>query len=241
MAGRTDDFQAPAGKHSVCAGAPIGVLMLETRFPRPIGDVGNPATWPFPVLYATVPGASARRVVTDGASGLLPAFLDQACRLKAMGAVGLATSCGFLAPFGPALAEASNLPVLASSLAQARLVGSLLPPGRRCAAILTIDAEALGEAHLNAADVPHGTPVGGLDPSSHLATTIMEDREELDTARAAADTVDAARRLVAAHPTIGAIVLECTNMGPYAGAVRQATGLPVFDATTAIRWFQAGL
>ena len=240
MAGRTDDFQAPIGKHSVCARGPIGVLMLETRFPRPFGDVGNPATWPFPVLYAVVPEASARRVVMDGARGLLPAFIDRARHLKAIGAIGLATSCGFLAPFGPALAEALDLPVLASSLAQTRLVGSLLPPGR-CAAILTIDAEALGEAHLRAADVPPGTPVGGLDPASHLATTIMEDREELDTARAAADTVDAARRLVAAHPTIGAIVLECTNMGPYAGAVREATGLPVFDATTAIRWFQTGL
>ena len=240
MADRAANFQAPTGKHSVCARGPIGILMLETRFPRPIGDVGNPATWPFPVLYAVVPGASARRVVVDGASGLLPAFLDQARCLKAMGAIGLATSCGFLAPFGPALAEASNLPVLASSLVQTRLVGTLPPPGR-CPAILTINAEALGEAHLNAADVPPGTPVGGLDPSSHLATTIMEDREELDMGRAAADTVDAAQRLVAAHPTIGAIVLECTNMGPYAGAVRQATGLPVFDATTAIRWFHAGL
>ena len=35
-------------------------------------------------------------------------------------------------------------------------------------------------------------------------------------------------------PEIAAIVLECTNMPPYADAVRAATGLPVHDITTLI-------
>jgi len=59
-------------------GAPLGILMLEAKFPRIPGDMGNAETWPFPVLYKVVPGASPRRVVHDKAAGLLGAFLGAA-------------------------------------------------------------------------------------------------------------------------------------------------------------------
>ncbi|MEM9966664.1 MAG: hypothetical protein AAF755_01045 [Pseudomonadota bacterium] len=42
---------------------PLGILMLDTRFPRIFGDVGNAQTWPFPVRYATVPHATPQAVV----------------------------------------------------------------------------------------------------------------------------------------------------------------------------------
>ena len=56
-------------------GAPLGILMLEARFPRILGDMGNGGTWPFPVLYKVVSGASPERVVLKGAAGLLPDFI----------------------------------------------------------------------------------------------------------------------------------------------------------------------
>lgn len=46
----------------------------------------------------------------------------------------------------------------------------------------------------------------------------------------------AANHLVRKHPDVGAIILECTNMPPYADTVRQVTGLPVFDAVTMINY-----
>ena len=39
----------------------------------------------------------------------------------------------------------------------------------------------------------------------------------------------------------GEILLECANMPPYAAAVREATGRPVYDAADLVRWFYAGL
>src|SRR5258706_7990686 len=80
-------------------GAPLGILMLEARFPRIPGDMGNAETWPFPVLYKVVRGASPERVVLQGARGLLPDFLAAADELVSQGAEAITTNCGFLSLF----------------------------------------------------------------------------------------------------------------------------------------------
>src|SRR5436189_5371250 len=77
-------------------GARLGILMLEARFPRIPGDMGNAGTWPFPVLYKVVTGASPQRVVAEKAAGLLPNFIAAAKELAALGADGITTNCGFL-------------------------------------------------------------------------------------------------------------------------------------------------
>ena len=74
---------APGGKSIY--GAPLGILMLEARFPRIPGDMGNALTWPFPVLYRVVRGATPERVVLRGAEGLLPDFLAAAADLVDLG------------------------------------------------------------------------------------------------------------------------------------------------------------
>src|ERR671921_1234872 len=80
-------------------GAPLGILMLEARFPRIPGDMGNAGTWPFPVLFRVVRGASPERVVLQGARGLLPDFVAAAQELVVLGAEAITTNCGFLSPF----------------------------------------------------------------------------------------------------------------------------------------------
>ena len=221
-------------------GASVGILMLEARFPRIPGDMGNALSWPFAVHYRVVRDASPDRVVRRGAHGLLPAFIDAARGLVADGVDGITTNCGFLSLFQDELAAAVPVPVATSSLLQVGMVNRLLGPGRR-AGILTISASTLTERHLVKAHVPDGTPVGSTEGGAEFTRAILGNEPELDVRLARQDNVTAALALQKAHHDLGAIVLECTNMGPYAADISAATGLPVFSILSFITWFQSGL
>ena len=228
-----------AGGKSVY-GARVGILMLETRFPRVPGDVGNAGTWPFPVLYKVVPGASSERVVRQRADGLLDAFKGAAGELVALGADGITTTCGFLSLFQEELAAHAGVPVATSSLMQTPFVQRLLPPGRR-AGIITISAESLTPEHLEKAGVDPTTPVVGTEGGAEFTRAVVGDELELDPVAAQQDILDAGDALLREHDGIGAIVLECTNMGPFAHALAAHVNLPVFDIVSFITWFHAGL
>lgn len=221
-------------------GASVGILMLEARFPRVPGDMGHAATWDFPVLYRVVRDASPDRVVRRGGEGLLPAFIEAARSLEADGVDGITTNCGFLSLFQDELSEAVGVPVLTSSLMQVGAVNALLPKGK-VAGVLTISASTLTDEHLAKARVPEGTPIGTTEAGRHFTRAILGDSHELDLALAEADNVAAGMAMMASHPDLGAIVLECTNMTPYADAIRRATGLPVFSMVSLVKWFQSGL
>jgi hypothetical protein len=221
-------------------GAAVGILMLEARFPRIPGDVGHAATWPFPVHYAVVAGASPERVVRRRAEGLLDGFLAAARELVARGADGLTTNCGFLSVFQAELAAAVGVPVATSSLMQAPLIERLLPPGRRVG-ILPISQATLTPAHLQAAGVAPDTPVVGTEGGREFSRVILGDELEMDVLACERDILDAGAALVRGWPAVGAILLECTNMCPHAAALRAHTGLPVFDMVSFVTWFQSGL
>jgi Asp/Glu/hydantoin racemase len=221
-------------------GARLGILMLEARFPRIPGDMGNATTWPFPVLYKVVHGASPDRVVRRRAAGLLPDFLAAARELAALGADGITTNCGFLSLYQAELAAHAGVPVATSSLMQVPLAQSLLPPGQRVG-VLTISAATLSPDHLRAAGAPPDLPVAGTDDGREFTRAILGDEPELDVAAAEQDILDAGDRLVGRHPEVGAVVLECTNMAPYARALCERLRRPVFDIVSLVSWFHAGL
>jgi hypothetical protein len=232
------DRKARGGK--AIYGARLGILMLEARFPRIPGDTGNAGTWPFPVLYKVVPGASPERVVRNRAAGLLPAFLDAAQELVALGADGITTTCGFLALYQQEIARHAGVPVATSSLMQVPCVDRLLPPGRR-AGILTISAAHLSPDHLRAAGVAPDTPLVGTEGGREFTRAILGDEAELDVTAAEADIIEAGQTLVDRHKEVGAVVLECTNMAPYARTLSERIKLPVFDIVSFVTWFHAGL
>lgn len=221
-------------------GASVGILMLEARFPRILGDMGNALTWPFPVHYHVVRDASPDRVVRKEATGLLRNFIDAARQLVADGADGITTNCGFLSLYQRELAEAVSVPVATSSLMQLPWIEAVLPAGKRVG-ILTISKGSLTPRHLEAAGVPLDAPIVGTENGREFSRVILDNEPAMDVDLARQDNVDAALTLQRERHDVGAILLECTNMVPYAGAIRAATGLPVYSIYSMVCWFQAGL
>ena len=205
----------------------LGIVMLDTRFPRPPGDIGNPATFEragIPVRFKTVSGASPQRVVREADPALLKPFIDAAVTLVEDGAGMISTSCGFLAAYQSQLSDAVRVPVITSSLLQCA--------GFRRPGIVTFDASALSPGILTAAGVPVGTPIEGVEPETEFYRKILGNEPTLDVLEAERNVVDAAIRLVSQHPDVEDIVLECTNMPPYRAAVANATGRKVHDLQT---------
>lgn len=222
-------------------GSPLGILMLEARFPRIFGDMGNGETWPFPVMFRVVRGASPERVVLNGAKGLLDAFVDAARDLVDLGAEAITTNCGFLSLFQREMAAAVQVPVATSSLMQVPWVQATLPPGRRVG-VVTVSKASLTPPHLAAAGVPADTPVVGTENGREFFRVLIKaEKQDMDVALAEQDILDAGRALVRDNPDVGAIVLECTNMPPYAAALAAEVGLPVYDIYSMISWFHLGL
>ena len=163
-------------------GAPLGILMLEARFPRIPGDMGNATTWPFPVLYRVVKGASPERVVLQGAAGLLPDFLDAAAELVSFGAEAITTNCGFLSLFQQEIAAHVRVPVATSSLIQVPWVQATLPPGKRVG-VITVSASSLTPRHLEAAGVPADTPFVGTETGEEFfRVLILGEKQDMDVA-----------------------------------------------------------
>jgi hypothetical protein len=227
-------------------GHELGILMLDTRFPRIEGDIGNAASFQFPVAYAVVEGASPRRVVEEADRSLLDPFIAAAKRLESMGVGAITTSCGFLAIFQKELSSAINVPFYSSSLLQIPFLYDIF--GKRGkAGILTAKAGSLTERHVQACNA-HGIPmaIGGMDNSPNFTRVFLEKGEGdssliLDTAIVEKELITVALELISSHPDISFIVLECTNMPPFRDAIRKATGKPVFDIITLANYIHEGL
>ncbi len=218
----------------------LGILMLDSKFPRIPGDVGNEASFPFPIQKLVVQGASPQRVVIEGDRALLEPFLAAAMELEQAGVDAITTSCGFLAMFQKELAAQVKIPVFASSLLQVAQVGVLLPAGKKVG-IMTADSRNLDDRHFNGAGIS-AIPkvVYGMEGTS-FHDTFVSNGTTLDFEAAEASMIAVAKRMIAECPEVSAIVFECTNMPPYAKAVADATGLPVYDITTLAGYVMSGL
>lgn len=223
-----------AAGQAMAAGPPgrLGVLMLDTRFPRWRGDIGSDDGLARPALRIVVAGAVPARVVTDAAalqaSGWAGRFAAAAHELQARGAGAITTSCGFLVLLQQPLQAAVTVPLVSSSLLQLPALLAAEPQ----VGVLTIDARQLGAAHLQAAGVPANrlgdVLVEGVDPEGAFAREILGNRPARDCIGAEADIVQAALRLRARAPALRCVVLECTNMPPHAAALQAASGLRAF-------------
>lgn len=221
-------------KGRTTSGESIGVLMLNTSFPRVHGDIGNARTFDFPVRYKVVSQATQGTIVTeaDKARDLLPHFIEAARELESEGVAAITTSCGFLSVVQEELAAAVSVPVATSSLLLLPMILNMI--GRRKVGVITANASVLSQRHLMLGDGADYSRIVlcGLQDCPNFRASILglptEGVSGFDVKLIEQEVVARCKMLWQDNPEIGAFLFECTNLPPYARAVQKATGLPVF-------------
>jgi len=213
----------------------LGILLLDTVFPRIPGDVGNAQSYDYPILLKTVRGATVQRVIYEADASLLDDFILAARELEAAGVSTITSSCGFLTVFQEAVAAAVRVPVFLSSLMQVPIVHAMT---QKRVGIITAHSEKLTETVLSKAGIGDRIPfvVAGMQSSSVFSNPILQNGLSLDKDAIEKDMVELAISVQDANPDLGAFVFECHNLAPYAQAVRTRTGLPVFDIIDYADW-----
>ncbi|MCR4429916.1 MAG: aspartate/glutamate racemase family protein [Tepidanaerobacteraceae bacterium] len=213
-------------------GEAIGILMLDTKFPRIPGDIGNTLTFNFPVRYKKVKGATAHKVVREADPSLVSPFIEAARELQQEGVSAITASCGFLAIFHDYIADAVDIPVFTSSLLQVPIVYRMLKKGQKVG-IMTASKPHLTEKHFRGVgieDIP--MVIYGMEDQEEFPAVFLDQKETLDVEKAENEMVRVAEKMIGENHDVGAIVFECTNMPPFRRAVQQAVNLPVFDIVT---------
>ncbi|MEH6633292.1 MAG: aspartate/glutamate racemase family protein [Halopseudomonas aestusnigri] len=229
-------------------GQDIGILVLDTSFHRIPGDIGNAQSFNYPVRYKAVKSATTDQIVAKGskARALLPLFIKAALELERDGVRAIATSCGFLAVMQEELAAAVSIPVVTSSLLLVPMVSNII--GRsKSVGIITADAGSLSQEHLDGARIEDTLllHIRGMENSEAFSETILKPSQSsprpLDPVTIGKDLLDLSKRLLRDQPDIGAIVLECTNLQPYAKTLRASLKIPVFGIIDLVNLMHAGL
>jgi len=230
-----------ARKQQNAYGQPIGVLVLEERIPCPPGTPGNPTTFPFPVIYERVDGVSAAHLRDAANPGGLPAFMRAAQVLVDKGVRAILGGCGLMVVHQRELSRVLPVPVLTSSLLQLPLIASALGPESQIGVIASSRA-SLSAEHLRISGAPEGrTVLGTMDGKPAFTAAVMNESGALDFERVRDEVVEVGRDMVARHPHLAALLLECVDLPPYAAALQEAVERPVFDITTLAGWAAAGV
>ena len=212
------------------AGYAIGIIAVHLIYPKLPGNVANATTYPFPVLYREVDFEIEKLFAGD--PSIEKIIIDAAVELERSGVRAIIGACGYFAHFQQAVSEAVNIPVFMSSLCQLPMIKLAIPSGRNIAVFAAsgdnLDNELL--AHVGTdSDRLKIISVGELESFSAIrwGRTTLDNGALIEDLRKIADRI-------AADESIGAILLECSDLPPYAKAIQSITGLPVFDFNTII-------
>lgn len=219
----------------------LGIVRLDYNYPPAAGDIDCPASYGYDVIYRCVPGltfemAQAGKMTME----VLKEFKLAVKWLESQGAVGITGDCGFMMAFQPIARDVANVPVFMSSMVQCPMV-SLAYDKFDKVMIVTANDKTLkpqketlmSHCGFNVDDdrfiIIGAENVPGFDA--------VANGDKVDVEFVTPGMVKLVKETLKKNPTIRAIVLECTELPPYADALRAATSLPVWDAITCADYF----
>lgn len=221
-------------------GESVGILILDAHYPCVPGNVGNACTFPFPVRYERVKGASIDRLLNQQDPTLARPFVEAAQRLQQCGVRAITGACGFMALFQEEVAQALDIPVFLSSLLQVPFIHRIT--GKKVG-IITANSTCLQSKHFISTGIDREIPlvIAGMENQPEFRDAILNEKGTLDSQKIETEVVETAEKLFNSNPDIGSILLECSDLPPYAHAVQGAVGLPVFDFSTMISYVHTTL
>lgn len=235
-----DDFNAVKPRAQQMSGYSIGIMLLDVGYPIVPGNVANATTFDFPVRYVKVRGVDSPRLHTKDPT-IIEDLTAVGKELEADGVRAIICACGYFGRWQKQLSERMDVPVYASSLTQIPMIKIGLKEGQKigvlCAVTRTFDDELLSCVGV---DDPSILVVKSMEEAPEFSA-IPRDRDTMNSHIVRDELVAASKELVAQNPEIGAILLECSDMPPYAAAISAAVNLPVYDFTTMIRWVESAV
>lgn len=213
-------------------GADIGIVMLDCRFPRPLGDPGNARSFSYPVQYEIVELAETEALTRQGTEEALHRLFEAAGRLEKRGCKSIATSCGLLVPYQEQLREKLAIPVVSSAILLLPLLLNMTGDGKKAAVVVSSRTEAIDD-YLN------GLPENqrkrcvllSMEKCPEFMRGIMSYSQpyELDTGLVEKELINLCLEAKGREPEISLFLLECTNLAPYSRPLRERLGMPVYD------------
>ena len=223
----------------------IGIIKLDTKFQRILGDIGNSRTWKFPVIYRLMKEIYPDRIVNqkDSEKSIMAMVIRTARELEEVGVDAITTTCGFLAKYQKEISNNVTVPVFTSSLLQIPMIYQMLNQEKEIA-IITANSKTLTGEILSCVGI-RNIPliVTGMENKEYFQKVFVSNQlVNFNIERIKNEIIETAIDLINFHhDEIGAILLECTNMSPYAHDVQEITNLPVFDICSLMNWVYSGL
>lgn len=223
-------------KGQYISGFSVGILHLDDCwYPILPGNVANLSTYDFPVVLKVVPNCNQERIHA-GDPTLVDDVIRAAKQFEAEGARVIVGACGFFGNFQEQVANAVDIPVFLSSVVQLPWIKTGLKSSQLIG-MLTADSNGITPSLYKSCGIgnPDYVVVKDLGRLPEFSA-IIESRGSFDNEIVRQEVVNAAKELVRDNPNIGAILLECSDLPPYAADIQRAVGLPVYDFITMIRW-----
>ena len=225
-------------------GQDIGILMMDTKFPRIPGDPGNAATFDFPVCYKVVRDVfQGDRIPRDADEILLKAFCKAARELEKDGCRAITTCCGFLAGFQRELADAVDIPVFTTTLTLIPMIASMIGRKKQIG-IFSERAQFMTDSLFEKSgwsSRDYNICVSDLPEQSEFNELIIYNHESGDPDKIRESIRQMTREHMEKYPDTGAIVLECQNFAPFGDVIAKESGVPVFGLNQLIAFIEASL
>lgn len=212
----------------------LGILMLDTQFPRILGDAGNPDTYAIDVVIHIVENVGSLDVVNDQQMPpkILQQFIDAARSLEQEGVSAITSTCGFLFKEQDSISAAVDIPVMVSPLSLYSDIKSSI--GRKKVAILTASETDLITLLHSSDDIEiDEVEIIGMEKCAAFSEAILRDKQDqLKDLRSDEIEEFIKSNLIerlSDRNDIGAILIECGNLPPYISAIKTVIDLPVYS------------